>query len=215
MYTDILFDLDGTLIKSEEGIFKSIAYALEQMGRQNLGQDILKKFIGPPIAESFQTFCGLQREQALLATQYYRQRYAQVGIFECELYPGLKPLLHKLAKAGRGVHLATAKPTVYAVRILEHFEIKPLFSVIEGVPLEVGHYEKADIVQRVLDKRGVKPQNAVMVGDRHHDILGAKDCGVDGIGVLYGYGSREELTQAGASHLAENAEQLDHLLFGA
>ena len=212
-YPHVLFDLDGTLIESEEGILNSVEFALNCLGKPSPGREALRGFIGPPLVESFEKIGSLTKDEAQEATRLYRQRYSKTGIFECKLYPGLEALLQKMAAGGMAAHLATAKPEEYALQILRHFGILPLFQTVAGIPMALGHYEKADIIGRVLAENSISPAEAVMVGDRFYDIEGAAACGVASIGVLYGYGSRKELAEAGATHLAENAKDLESLLF--
>ncbi len=211
-YPCILFDLDGTLTRSEEGIIRSVEYALEKMELCSPGFEALKCFIGPPLTQSFTEYCHLSHEDAIKAAELYRQRYTHTGLFECELYPGLQELLQNITENGGKVYLATAKPLEFAQRILAHFAILPLFSGLYGPPLDCHSYNKADIIARLLAENEIPPSAAVMVGDRSYDIVAACHCGVDSIGVLYGYGTQEELCSAGATYLAKDASQLAALL---
>lgn len=213
-YTHTLFDLDGTVIRSEEGILNSVAYALEKMGKPIPAREVLLGFIGPPLIESFAGTCGFPPEEAARATELYRERYSVTGLYECELYPGIRQLLEALTRAGCAVHLATAKPEVYARPILEHLGVLPFFTTVAGITLGPAHQSKEGVIRRVMAENGLRADEAVMVGDRHHDAEGAAACGMDCIGVLYGYGSAEELRGAGARYLAADAAGVGEIVLG-
>lgn len=210
----ILFDLDGTLTRSDEGILASVEYALAKMGLPSPGRQTLLGFVGPPLEASFRTICGLAGDDVERAITLYRERYAVKGIYENELYEGIPALLAALAAAGHPLHLATSKPRVFAVQILEHFDMARYFSSMHGSTLDNHDQTKARIIAEVLADEGVNADRAVMVGDRHHDIDGAKENGLASIGVLYGYGSRDELVAAGADEIAPDVTALGRLLLG-
>ncbi len=210
--TDILFDLDGTLTDPMVGITKSVQYALRFFGIQENSLEKLTPFIGPPLKGSFQKFYGFSEEQAEEALQKYREYFSEKGILENKVYEGIPALLEGLKQAGKRIYLATSKPEIYATRILKHFDLMPYFDFIGGSLLDGGRVEKPEVIRYVLEERGIKKEKAVMVGDRCFDIEGARSNGVLALGVLYGYGSQEELTGAGADFLAQTVSELQEIL---
>lgn len=210
-YDAVLFDLDGTLTESGIGITRSVAYALEKHGITEHDQKKLDRFVGPPLIDSFMGFYGFSAAEARQAVEDYREYYAVKGIFENRVYPGVIPMLESVQAAGTRCVLATSKPEHYAVKILEYFGLSPYFSLVAGATMDETRTGKAEVIAYALER--LEPGcRAVMVGDREHDIRGAKANGLESIGVLYGYGSREELELAGANHLATTAEEiLTHL----
>lgn len=211
-YDYCLFDLDGTLTDPGEGITRSVAYALSFFGIEVKDRTALYPFIGPPLVDSFSTFYGFSPEQARQAVGRYREYFSRQGIFENELYPGIKELLEDLKRHGVRILLASSKPELYARKILEHFQLLPFFDFVAAATMDDTRSKKTDVVRYALESCGISPDRAVMIGDRHHDIEGAKDNALESIGVLWGYGSREELSAAGATLLAESVPQLASLL---
>lgn len=207
-YTTVLFDLDGTLTDPEEGITRSFQYALHHFGIEEKDPVKLRQVIGPPLLESFTKLFGFSQIDALLAIDVYREYFTQTGIYENRLYPGIEDMLKELQKAGKHLLVATSKPTVFANRILEHFNIRQYFTFVAGSELNGARTAKAEVIQWALENSGTNPKKAVMVGDRKHDIIGAVETNVDTIAVLYGYGSREELKEAGALYFAETPRQV-------
>lgn len=215
MYDVILFDLDGTLTDPGEGITNSVSHALEKFHIPVPERRELYKFIGPPLYQSFMEFYGLDREQALLAVDYYREYYRDRGIWENEVYAGIPSLLEQLKAAGKRLVLATSKPEEFALQILEHFGLRQYFELVAGSTMDSSRVEKADVIAYALEQQQIAPGPAVvMVGDREHDVLGAKKAGLDCIGVLFGYGTEPELQTAGAVHIAATVEELAGLLLG-
>lgn len=214
MYKYLLFDLDGTLTDPKVGITKAVAYALKKFKQLDVDLDALTKFIGPPLKDSFMRFYGFSEQDADLAIQYYREYFSETGIFENEVYPGIRDMLDVLKHDGRYVlAVATSKPTVFAERIIEHFGLKDYFTCVVGSNLDGTRSKKAEVIQEVLRVLNVSQlDEVVMIGDREHDILGAKQVGVRSIGVLYGYGSYEELEGAGAGYIVKQVEELRILL---
>lgn len=208
----IFFDLDGTLTDPMLGITSSVQYALAKFGISVRYLKELIPFIGPPLAESFRQFYGFSGEQAQEAVKYYREYFAPKGIFENEIYPGIPELLENLHNAGFELAVATSKPRVYAERILRHFGIEEYFSFVSGSELDGTRVKKAEVIQYALDAYGIRGKDALMIGDRKHDMEGAAACGVESVGVLYGYGSRQELEEAGAGHIVENVKELQSFL---
>lgn len=207
----ILFDLDGTLTDSGPGIMNGIQYAVEKMGLPGHPRDFYRAFIGPPLIWSFENLLGLDEEQSKVGIKTYREYYTKTGIWENSPYPGVKELLEKLKKAGLKLGVATSKPEVMANQVLEHFELLPYFDCVCGASLQENRDQKAEAVGRCLEQLGGR---AIMVGDRHHDIEGARKNNIPCIAVLYGYGSRQEFEEAGAAYIVENIAQLDALLLG-
>ena len=214
MKRHIMFDLDGTLTDPMIGITKAVRYALERYDIEVADLRDLIPFIGPPLTESFEKYYGFPHEQAVEAVDVYREYFAPTGIFENEVYPGIPEMLVRLKAAGASLYVATSKPQVFAERILEHFEIRVPFTYVCGSELDGERVKKADVIRFILDKYRISPEDAVMVGDRHHDIDGAAACNVPSLGVLFGYGSREELESAGAGHIVATVEKMEEYLMG-
>ncbi|MCI8553789.1 MAG: HAD family hydrolase [Clostridiales bacterium] len=211
----LLFDLDGTLTDPAEGITRSVQYALRSFGIEVEDLTTLYPFIGPPLQDSFQRFLGFSEEKARLAVTRYREYFAAEGIFENRVYPGIPALLAGLKDRGKELVLATSKPTVFAERILEHFQLSSYFTYISGSFLDGRRSDKREVVLHALEHGHVQERSrAVMVGDREYDVFGAAGAGVDCIGVAYGYGSRAELEEAGATVVSDTVEELRALLIG-
>jgi len=205
----VLFDLDGTLTDSSPGILNSVAYALEKMGVEPPPREELFSFIGPPLKGSFQRRFGFDEEQALRAIRYYREYFSAGGLFENAVYPGIPEALERLRGAGKKLCVVTSKPEEFSLRIVEHFGLLPLFEAVCGASMDASRTEKAQVLRYALDRLGIAPEDCLMVGDREHDVLGAKAVsGIPCLGVLWGYGSREELYSAGALALAETPEAM-------
>mgnify|MGYP005947571169 CR=1 FL=1 len=208
----VLFDMDGTLTDSQEGIVKSVSYALERLGRELPPRDTLTAFIGPPLHESFSAICGMNEAETERAVCEFRDYFARRGWAENVPYEGMAEFLAALHAAGLRLIVATSKPESFARKILEHFALERYFDLICGShPEDRASADKASVVRTALTRAGVTGR-AVMVGDREHDVIGAHLAGLDVIGVLYGYGSREELTAAGADQIAETPEALETLI---
>ena len=211
-YDVFLFDLDGTLTDSSVGITKSVIYALKKYGIEEEDQKKLYAFIGPPLTESFQKFYGFSAEQSIEAVEYYREYYREIGIFENKVYEGMKETLRHLKEKGKRLMVATSKPEPFARRIIRHFGLASYFEYVAGMELDGGRGTKAEVIAYALQSCGIDDRGkTVMVGDREHDVIGAKKEGLDCIGVLYGFGSREELEKAGADWIIEKPEELCEL----
>lgn len=205
----LLFDLDGTLTDPKEGITRCFQYALEAYGIHEENLDALAWVIGPPLADSFMQGYGFTKEKALEAVEKYRERYAPLGWKENVPYPGMKQALAELKTAGFVLAVATSKPEDMATQILEHFGMAEYFTVIGGATRDLSRVKKADILEYVLEKLGVVDRNeCLMIGDRKFDVEGAKKAGFPCLGVLYGYGSEEELREAGAAALAATVQEM-------
>ena len=173
----------------------------------------MRCFIGPPLTDAFSEYFGFSEEDAKTAVLYYRERYTDIGLFENTVYDGIPEMLSRLREAGKTLILATAKPEPFAKRILEHFGLADYFDLIVGATFDGTRHNKIDVLRHALS--GVEDANikdSVMVGDRSHDCLGAAHFGMDCIGVLYGYGSREELTDAGAKYIAETPKDVCRII---
>lgn len=206
----ILFDLDGTLTESGEGIINCVQYALEKLGKKEGHPENLQCFIGPPLKEQFMKYAGLSEEEGEKAVVYYRERYTTTGIFENRLYPKIPELLELLKINNKILAVASSKPEVYVKQILEHFQIADYFTAIVGSELDGRRTEKAEVIEEALRRMHLEEERdkVLMVGDRSHDVQGAISCGLQCIGVAYGYGSREELEKAGAVYIADSVEDL-------
>lgn len=209
MYDYFLFDLDGTLTDSAEGIINSVSYALNKLGIEVTDRDALRKFIGPPLMDSYQKYFGLNEEQSRQAVSYYREYFAAGGLFENEVYAGIPELLTELKSRGKKIFLATSKPEVYAIQILEHFNLACYFDFMGGASMDSSRSHKSDVVRYVLTNANIPDLNkAVMIGDREYDITGARENGLHSLGVTYGFGSREELADAGAEHIVDTPAEI-------
>lgn len=211
-YDTVIFDLDGTLTESEPGITKSVQYALEQMNRPPLDAATLRRFIGPPLRESFIAVAGMAEDEADEAVRIYRERFSTVGWMENSVYEGIAPLLRALKAGGAYVAIATGKPEVFSRKIIDYFGLAPYIDRLEAITLSDHHADKVALVRRALPERY---ERACMVGDRAGDMEGALGNGIDGIGALYGYGTREELEDAGARFIAASVNALRDILLDA
>ncbi len=207
----ILFDLDGTITDSGEGILNCVKYALESAGLQIPPEKELWQFIGPPLIDSFQNFSGMSFKEAEQAVRKYRERYSTVGIFENKLYKGIDTVLAKLKEEGFLLAVATSKPEEYTKRILEHFAVAGYFDEVVGSTMDGKRNKKADIIREVFRRMQISEESkpeVIMVGDRKHDILGAKDCGIASLGVTWGFGSKQELKEYQADYIVYQVEEL-------
>jgi phosphoglycolate phosphatase len=195
----ILFDLDGTLTDPYHGITKCIRHALNTLGRSAPPSESLRWCIGPPLRQSFVTLLGPSDEHlADIALERYRERFRSVGLFENEPYSNIEAALNRLQCAGHRLAVATSKPTVFAEQIIDHFGLAEFLSTVDGSELDGTRSDKKDLISHILKRDSIVPSDAIMIGDREHDMIGARSNGVAGIGVLWGYGSRDELESAGA-----------------
>ena len=209
----ILFDLDGTLTDPEEGITKSLQHALAYIGIKVEDRSILRRHIGPPLADGLREFFGLDNGQIEEVIGYFREYFVDKGIFMNYKYEGVEEVLESLVKAGKTLIVATSKPEVLAERILKHFNLDQYFTDICGSNLDETRSKKGEVIAYALEENGIKEkEQVVMIGDRLHDILGAKENGIASIGVLYGFGSREEHLEAGADAIAADFNELKDIL---
>ncbi len=208
-YDVILFDLDGTLTDPGLGITNSVMHALKKYGIEVEDRASLYKFIGPPLIDSFEKYFGFSHEEAVKSVDYYREYYKDKGIYENTVYDGIESLLASLCEKGKKIILATSKPEPFAKEILRYFGLEKYFLFAAGSTMSETRTNKAEVIEYALSECGItdKP-TVVMVGDREHDIIGANKNGIDSIGVLFGYGSREELESAGATYISETVEDI-------
>lgn len=220
MYKYLLFDLDGTITKSEEGIFNCMKYAMDWAGIPHPAPEVFRSFIGPSLYDSFANTLHMDDAQAKEMVAKYRERYNVIGLFEAEVYDGVAETLEKLKKSGCILSVATSKPTEPTLRILEKFGVRKYFDVVVGSNPDGTGSDKKFIITQVLEslkkdhgltEEMVMSGQAAMIGDRRYDIEGGKACGLQTIGVLYGYGSREEFEIAGADHIVEKPQEILNL----
>lgn len=207
----LLFDLDGTLTDSKEGIFNCINVAMKEFDIK-LSDEQLNLFIGPPLIDSFMGICGLSEADSQKALKTYRERYSTVGKFENRVYDGVEECLKILSQNGKKIILATSKPETFAKDILEYFHLDKYFYFIGGASFDESRNQKEEVVSYVLKENDILLSEAVMIGDRRHDVVGAHINNIPCIGVLYGYGDRKELSDAGAEAIVNDIAELITLL---
>lgn len=213
-YKYILFDLDGTLTDPYEGITNSVRHALHKLSRPIPGGDVLASFIGPPLYDSFSKL-GCDDEEAKHAIELYREYFSTFGIYENRPYDGIKNLLSDLKNKGAHCLVATSKPEVFAQRILNYFNLQEYFEVVAGPELNQPHFEKKDSILKALGAAKVSTDeygSCIMVGDRNYDIIGAHECRIRAVGVLWGYGSKDEFKESGADFIAKDIKKLRRIL---
>lgn len=218
-YDILLFDLDGTLTDSAPGILNCVRHALNIMGRQE--PENIMRFVGPPLYESFATFCGMDSDEVAKAVGLYRDRYNDIGLFENSVYDGVTEMLEGLKACGRRMFVATSKPEVFAVRILDKFGLSGYFEVIGGAVIDGVHdsggsrNEKDEVIEYVLDCAGQPDRSSVlMIGDRKHDIIGAHKCGIRCMAALWGYGSEQEFEEYGADIIVKTPQDAADYILG-
>ncbi len=211
-WKNVLFDLDGTLTDPAEGITNALMHAQRRLGMEVSPREALYVFIGPPLIETFMGEWSLTRAESEQALLYYREYFIDRGIFENVPYEGIGSCLADLQAAGLRLFVATSKPEPLSLRILEHFDLLQYFEAVAGSTMDEQRTKKGEVIAYALDTYHLDPSETVMVGDRKHDVLGARENGLPCIGVLYGYGSRAELTEAGAAALAADLGELSALL---
>jgi len=215
-YKYLLFDLDGTLTDSKLGITNSVVYALTKMGFDKIEYEELIKFIGPPMKETFREYYKFTEDETEKAIGYYREYFKDKGIFENQVYEGIEELLKELVCNGNILAVATSKPTPFAERILDYFDLSQYFSCIIGSNLDGTRVKKGDVIEAVIERlqdvESIERSKILMIGDREHDIVGAKQTGIDSLGVEYGYGSYEELHHNGANYIVKDVYELKALL---
>lgn len=212
MFDTLLFDLDGTLTNSYEGITNSVLYALERMDRPPVDGDLLSEFIGPPLSYSFKTFCGMTDEQAERAISLYRERFSDIGWTENSVYDGIPDALQRLKDLGKTLFVATSKPEYYARKIVERFDLTKYFDEVFGATFDSSRSSKDSVIAYALSVSKADKTKTVMIGDRNYDVFGAKANGIPSIGVLYGFGNLAELQAAGADFIAPTPADICRLV---
>lgn len=210
-YNTLLFDLDGTINDNGEGITKCVAYALEKMGRTVPEQAILERFVGPPLIAAFEMYADMTEEEAIRATHLYRERYTPIGWQENRVYEGIAPLLRALKRQGAYIAIASGKPEIFVRQIAAHFGFDRYFDALVGITLESKTADKCALIQRALPD-AYDPDTTVMIGDRLFDIEAGRKMGLHTIGAGYGFGTREELENAGAERIAMTVAELADML---
>jgi phosphoglycolate phosphatase len=208
---NVLFDLDGTLTDPRDGIVACIKHGISTRGEPSPPDAELERFIGPPLHGSFMGLLSGDSARADAAVQAYRERFAALGMFENAVYEGIPEVLESLGASGAQLYVATSKPQVFAERILDHFGLAGYFRAVFGSHLSGALSDKGELIAHALQSARLRPTDTIMVGDREHDIRGARLNRVLSVGVLWGYGSREELVAAGAEHLLEEPRDLGSL----
>ncbi len=209
----ILFDLDGTITNSAEGIINCVKYALKKMDWQEPDLKTLHRFIGPPLVDAFMEYCGMDKGLAERAVAYYRERYKDIGVFECSMYEGIEDVLKNLNEANKTVILATAKPLVFAKKVIEHFAVQKYFRDMVGAEIGGNLIHKHQIIDEVIKRFNITDRtSAIMIGDREQDISGAKMFSLESIGVKYGFAEPNELEDAGATYIANTPQDILKIL---
>lgn len=215
MYQYLLFDLDGTLTDSQEGITKCVQYALRAQGVEEPDLCKLKPFIGPPLIASFMEYYGWTEQQAREGVKKYRERFERTGIFENRVYEGIPEALAKLKHLGKQLVVASSKPEGYVLKILEHFQLRPYFVEVVGASMDEQRTAKADVIREAFRRLGIteeKKSQMLMIGDRRHDVEGAALCGIDCLGVYFGFAKPGELEEAKAAYIVHTVEEMSAFL---
>ena len=212
-YQTVVFDFDGTIADTAQGIFESVQYAMRKLALPPASEQTLRRFIGPPLPFSFREFVGLSDEVADQAVLFYRENYGGEGKFKLRFYDGIPELLLRLRALGVRTCLASAKPDRFIQEILDHFNAREWFDCAQGMPMAEQSSDKSGIILDVMNRGGaVDRRRVLMVGDTKYDMRGAKEIGVDALGVLYGYGSRAELLESGADYIVRTAEEIAEIV---
>lgn len=212
MYKAIFFDLDGTLTESGEGITKSVQYALEKIGKPEEDLEKLKVFVGPPLMEQFMKYAGVDEATGRKAVEFYRERYEVKGIYENHPYEGVEKMLQELKRKGYILAVASSKPEYYVTQILDYFKLSSYFDVVVGSEMNGARTSKSEVIEEALKRINMsdKRNEVLMVGDKEHDVLGARAAGLDCVAVAYGYGTQEELTEANPLKIVDSVDELLH-----
>ena len=212
MYKAIFFDLDGTLTESGEGITKSVQYALEKIGKPEEDLEKLKVFVGPPLMEQFMKYAGVDEATGRKAVEFYRERYEVKGIYEIHPYESVEEMLQELKRKGYILAVASSKPEYYVTQILDYFKLSSYFDVVVGSEMNGARTSKSEVIEEALKRINMsdKRNEVLMVGDKEHDVLGARAAGLDCVAVAYGYGTQEELTEANPLKIVDSVDELLH-----
>lgn len=215
IYNTFFFDLDGTLTDSGEGILKCAQLTLEHFGVHVEDWHSLRHFMGPPIQDTFHEVYGFDEEKSVQARDYYRIRYNTVGLFENRVYDGIPEVLEDLKAADARLMVATSKPEVTSLRVLEHFDLLKYFEVIVGSEMDGRRDKKADVIREVFRRAGISEEekaSVLMIGDRRHDMIGAAQTGIDSLGIYSGYAEPGELEKAGGTYVVHSVQEMRELL---
>lgn len=217
MYKYVFFDLDGTITEPEEGIINGVLYALSRFGITVEDRTTLYPYIGPPLRDSFRDYHGLSEEDTEQAILYYREYYSTKGIYQNDIMPGMEQAFWILRKHGCHLYVATSKPELYAKQILEHLKLDGYFDIIAGSTFDKARDTKAAVIEYLITSiaaNQIKPavDDIIMVGDRKFDVLGAREFGIDTIGVLFGYGSKEEFDACACRYVAADAKEMVQMI---
>lgn len=212
-YKAVFFDFDGTIADTGDGIFHSVKYAIKESGFSPLSEERLRTFIGPPVFDSFKRELDMDEEQSAFAVMKYREEYSREGIFRFTLYDGIENLLRELKANGIQTAIASSKPYNFILRIIDYLNFGDLIDFISCPLSDKANESKVVLVSRCVEHFEIEKSEAIMVGDRHFDINGANGAGVESIGVTFGYGDEKELSNAGATHIAHNADDIRNIIF--
>ena len=216
MFDYLFFDLDGTLTDPALGITNSFIHAIKYFGLEVPSYETLCSFIGPPLPDTFKQQFGFSDEKAAEGVKKYREYFSEKGLLENSVYPGIPELLSQLKQQGKKLVVATSKPEEYSVRIIEHFDLAQYFENVCGSLMDESRSKKDEVIAYAIERNGISDKSKIlMIGDRKHDILGAKKVGLKSCGVLFGYGSLEELQTAGADFIAQNIQELKDICLKA
>ena len=207
-YKYLFFDLDGTLVDTGEGIINSVFYCAEKLDIKGVTYDVAKQFVGPPLVDSFMKHFGFDKEKATLCAKTFREYYADKGKFECEAYENMIDVLKELKNRGYVLYVATSKPTVFAQEILDKLEMSQYFVEVVGSNLDNTRSKKVEVINYIIEKYDLNPNQCLMIGDKNSDINGAKQANIDSLGVLYGYGDYEEISNANPTIIIEKIEDI-------
>lgn len=210
-YKNILFDFDGTLFDTGEGIINAVKYTIDKLKLKSIDKETIKRFVGPPLVESFMNVYGFDKEYATLCAKTFREYYSQKGLFECSPYNGIKNALLELKDNGYLLFIATSKPTVFAKDILVRNNMDNIFVDVIGSNLDNSRSKKAEIIECVIDNYHLNKIETIMIGDKSNDIVGANNNSIDSVGVLYGYGDYQELAKEKATYIVDDIVALRNL----
>lgn len=210
-YKSIFFDLDGTLLESGEGIFNALNYMFGRLGMQEDDEKRLRAFIGPPIKHHLKDAYAMDEQQTTKAYSFFKEYYIDKGEYESRLYPGVQEMIKTVYKSGIRLFIATSKREHMIYPALEKYQLFDYFEATFGGQHDKGIYDKTQVLQNAVERLGGLPASTIMIGDRHYDIIGGKAIGVDTAGVLYGYGSRQELVDAGCDYLLDTVGDISNL----
>lgn len=213
-YKNVLFDLDGTISDSSPGIINAYQYSLNKMGFPGDDPAVIKSYIGSPLRSYYTDEKNLDGSDSEIAVKFFREYYSETGIFENNLYDKMDELIGELFNNGNRVFIATSKPLEFALRILTHFKLKEYFTSIHGSDMSADNKPKDKLISDAIIMNGLAKAESVMIGDRYHDIRGARSNGIDSIAVTYGFGSKTEIETEKPDHIAANSDDIRNIIFG-